>query len=67
MAKGLCYAGMFIAGVVLLFFLIDLIAASVGLEGVAPFRGASILMDIMFVACAAGLGYLSWSTLKEQV
>jgi hypothetical protein len=31
-----------------------------------PFKRASPLMDIVFVLCAAALGYMSWTTLKEQ-
>ena len=67
MAKGLCWAGIFIAGLVMLVFLTDLIAGLVGLDALGFFRGASRMMDIVFVICAAGLGYLAWSTLQEQV
>jgi hypothetical protein len=32
-----------------------------------PFNGASKMMDIGFVICSGILGYLSWTTLREQV
>lgn len=67
MAKGFCISGILISALVLVIFLIDLLAALAGLQSLAPFRGASRLMDIVFVICAAGLGFASWSTLKEQV
>ena len=35
-------------------------------KSIAPLAKASWLMDIIFVLCAAGLGYLSWITFKEQ-
>jgi hypothetical protein len=31
-----------------------------------PFGGKSMLMSIGFIVCAAILGYLSWSTFREQ-
>ncbi len=67
MAKGFCISGILISALVLVIFLIDLLLALAGLESLAPFRGASRLMDIVFVICAVGLGFASWSTLKEQV
>ena len=30
-----------------------------------PFQKASTMMDIIFLICAAGLGYISWTTLKD--
>jgi hypothetical protein len=67
MAKALCIAGITIAVLILIVFLTDLVAGLAGMVALAPFRGASQMMDIVFVLCAAGLGFLSWSTLKEQV
>jgi len=32
-----------------------------------PFRKASMVMDIGFVLCGIGLGYLSWMTIRQQV
>ena len=67
MAKGLCFTGIIVAVLILIVFLTDLVASFTGLSGIAPFRGASRMMDIVFVLCAAGLGFLSWTTLREQV
>jgi hypothetical protein len=51
--------GMVIAILILVLFLLDLAVAF-------PFRRISMPMDITFVLCAVGLGYISWSTLREQ-
>jgi hypothetical protein len=52
---------MVIAILIFLLFLCDLVLPS----GMAPFKRASLVMDISFVICALGLGYLSWSTFRE--
>jgi hypothetical protein len=62
MPKGLCVTGMVIAILIFLLFLLDLVLP----VSWAPFKRASLLMDISFVICASGLGYLSWSTFREQ-
>jgi hypothetical protein len=59
MPKALCITGMVVAILVLSLFVVDLAIAF-------PFKRASPLMDIVFVLCAAALGYMSWTTLKEQ-
>lgn len=61
MPKALCIAGMAIAAILFILFAWDL----TGLF--APFKRANMLMDIAFVLSSACLGYLSWSTWKEQV
>ena len=62
MPKALCMAGMVIAILILLLFILDL-----SLPGAwAPFKRASMLMDIGFILSAVGLGYLSWATFREQ-
>ncbi len=58
MAKGLTIMSLVIAALILLLFALDLVLA-------VPFRGASKMLDIVFVICALGLGYISWSTFKE--
>ena len=63
MPKVLCITGMVIAGLIFVVFLTDLVLP----VSFAPFKNASRLMDIMFILCAGGLGYLSWSTWKEQL
>ncbi|MEE8452199.1 MAG: hypothetical protein V3R99_09800 [Thermoguttaceae bacterium] len=60
MSKALCYIGIGVAGLLLLVFGLDL---AIGV----PFNKASLVMDIGFVVCSAVLGYLSWTTLREQV
>lgn len=62
MPKALCITGLSIAVVLFVLFLWDLVVPA----WLAPFKGASLLMDIAFILSAAGLGYLSWTTWKEQ-
>ncbi len=59
MPKVLCMTGMVIAILILVLFLLDLAVAF-------PFNRISVFMDVMFVVCALGLGFLSWATLREQ-
>ena len=66
MPKALCMTGIVISILVFLLFLFDLIFGLVGQKWLAPFKYASMWMDIMFVVCAGGLGYLSWITWREQ-
>lgn len=60
MAKALCILGIAISALVLIVFGLDLAMGT-------PFNGASPMMDIGFVICSGVLGYLSWSTLREQI
>ncbi len=66
MPKALCLIGMVMAILVLIIFLIDLGFGLAGLIDFAPFRFASITMDIIFVISAAALTYISWVTFREQ-
>ena len=59
MAKVLNIFGMVVAGLTGVIFTLDL---AIGL----PFGGASMMLDISFILCAAILGYLSWATLREK-
>jgi uncharacterized membrane protein YwaF len=59
MPKVLTIIAMVIAGLVLLIFALD---AAIGV----PFKKASLLMDVGFIICALALGYLSWTTYREQ-
>lgn len=63
MPKALCMTGMVISVLVLIIFLTDLLLPAAW----APFMKASPMMDIIFAVCAAGLGFLSWLTWKEQI
>lgn len=60
MPKALCIFGIAISALVLIVFGMDLVLKM-------PFNGVSKIMDIGFMLCSGTLGYLSWSTLREQV
>lgn len=60
MPKVLTISGFVVAVLVLLIFGLDL---ALGI----PFGKTSLVMDIAFVLCAIGLGYMSWSTFRQQV
>jgi len=60
MPKALCIVGTVVSVLLILVFGLDL-------GTTFPFGRASGLMDIAFVVCAIVLGYLSWTTLREQV
>ena len=59
MQKALCLVGSVVAVVLLLIFVLDL---AVGF----PFHRLSMMMDVGCLLGAAGLGFLSWTTWKEQ-
>jgi hypothetical protein len=63
MPKALCMSGMAVAILIAILFIFDLAAPT----GMAPFRKASILMDVAMLVCAALLGVASWLTFREQV
>ena len=67
MQKVLCYFSLTISVIVLALFLADLILGMAGMVEIAPFKYASMVMDIVFVICALILGVLSFFTLREQV
>ena len=58
MAKVLCYSGIATAALLLILFTLDLAFG-------VPFKKADVLMDIVFLISATGLGFVSWLTLKE--
>ena len=58
MAKGLTIATMAVALLIFLLLLLDLTIK-------IPFRQASFMMDLVFVICAAGLGYLGWTCFRD--
>ncbi len=60
MPKALTITGMAVSGLLVLLFGLDL---ALGF----PLRKASLVMDIGFVVCALILGYLSYTTYREQV
>lgn len=60
MPKALSLVGIVVSALMLLVFGMDL---AVGV----PFRGANFTMSISFIVFSAILGYLSWTTFREQV
>jgi len=67
MPKALCISGMVISILIFMVFFADFLTGMIGFNTIAPFKYASPLMDITFIVCSAVLGYLSWTTWKEQV
>ena len=59
MPKVLCIAGTVTATLLVLVFGLDL---AIGF----PFGGVSTWMNIGFILCALILGYISWTTMREQ-
>ena len=59
--------GIVISVILMLLFLLDLVLALTPVHMWGPFGGASLLLDLVFLLCAAGLGALSFFTLMEQV
>ena len=59
MPKVLCLTGMVIAISILFVCRLDLAVKF-------PFQRINTTMDVVFLVCAVILGYLSWSTLREQ-
>lgn len=65
--KGLCIAALTIAVIVFALFLADLIFGFAGMNHLAPFKSANMVVDIVFAICALILALMSWFTLREQV
>jgi hypothetical protein len=58
MPKALTISGMVVSALVLLIFVLDLFLGW-------PFGTISMMMDIGFILCAGGLGYMSWSAYQD--
>lgn len=65
--KGLCIAALTIAVIVFALFLADLILGLAGMNQIAPFKYANMIIDIVFIVCSLVLAVMSWFTLREQV
>ncbi len=65
MPKALCLTGLVIAILVFLIFLSDLLFGLIGMASFAPFKMSNMMMDIIFLICAAGLAFVSWTSFKE--
>ena len=59
MPKALCLVGTIVAGLLLLCFGLDLAVRF-------PFHRISATMDVGCLLCSVILGYISWTTLREQ-
>ncbi len=68
MPKALCLIGMVLAILVFLIFLSDLVFGLIGgdMLNYAPMRGASIIMDVVFLISSGALAYLAFATFREQ-
>lgn len=67
MPKALCISALAISILVLILFLADLMLGLANARSMAPLRGESFLLDIVFVLCAGVLGFLSWVTFRRQI
>jgi hypothetical protein len=67
MPKILCLTSMAICVLVFLLFFFDLIGGLTGMTGIAPFRGADPMIDVVFSISAAITGIMSYFTFREQV
>ena len=67
MLKGLCITALAIAVIVFALFFADLGLGLLGMASMAPFKYNSLMMDLIFILCAAVLAAMSFITFKEQV
>jgi hypothetical protein len=67
MPKALCITALVMSILVFILFAADLIMGLAGNLELAPFKYTSLVLDIVFVICAGGIGFLSWQTFREQV
>jgi hypothetical protein len=66
MPKALCLSSLVASILIVVLFLEDAITSMLGMNGLAIFGGASLMMDIVFAIVAGLLIYLSWTTYQEQ-
>ncbi len=64
MPKALCIVGMVIAVLLGIFFLADLAVLHMARGGMTA--AMNTIMDLAFLLCAVILGYMSWSTWRQQ-
>lgn len=67
MPKALCLTSLVVAILVVVLFLADLLLGVAGMQEMAPLRGASLLMDAVFVIVGGVMAYMSWLTYRQQV
>ncbi|MEZ6091298.1 MAG: hypothetical protein R3C05_25435 [Pirellulaceae bacterium] len=66
MPKALCLISLVVAALLFILFAADFGLSMAGMIDVAPFQGASMLMDIAFLVLSVVLAVLSWMTFREQ-
>ncbi|MBM3999485.1 MAG: hypothetical protein FJ297_08110 [Planctomycetes bacterium] len=62
MPRVLCLAGIVVSILVFIIFVLHLVVQF----SFAPSTTSSLMMDIVFIICSLGLGFLSWTTFREQ-
>ncbi|MBL8888814.1 MAG: hypothetical protein JNL67_02465 [Planctomycetaceae bacterium] len=67
MPKLLCIIALVISLLVFVLFLLDLIMGVSGNAGLAPFKYSDPIVDVVFAVGSGVLGFLSFTTLREQV
>lgn len=67
MPKALCLTSLAVAMLIVVLFLSDLVLRLAGMQEMAPLRGASLLMDVVFVIVGGVVAYMSWTTFRQQV
>ncbi len=65
MQKGLCIAALSISGLVLLLFLADILMWLGSMQAFAPYKGFNVWSDLVFIVCAAIIGWLSWTNYRK--
>jgi hypothetical protein len=66
MPKALCLTSLVVAVIIVVLFLADAVMGLLGMETIAPLRGASLLMDITFIITGSALAFMSYATFREQ-
>lgn len=65
MPKALSLISLVLAVVIVVLFLTDAAMGMLGMAQSAPLRGASLLMDLIFVVAGGILIAMSWTTFRE--
>ena len=66
MPKALCLTSLVVSILVVVLFLEDALMRLIGMNGLAIFGGANLLMDLVYTLIGAGMIYMSWTTFREQ-
>jgi len=66
MPKALCLTSLVVAVLIVVMFLTDAVMGFIGMNTMAPFRSANLMMDITFIVTGSLLAYMSFATWREQ-